>query len=550
MNFSFFREFTNVRVPILKSFFSLLFVAILSGCGGSSAVSTAVSSDQKCLNLGKSTLGGSSKYTASELIPSGSYTPPGTTTILTDLPAFCRVVGVANPTEDSSIIFEVWMPQTTWNGKYLSVTEGGLAGAIGFPGLADALRRGYAGASTDTGHVVADTWWMVNHPEKVIDYGYRAKHLQTIEAKKTIVAFYDKAPDRSYFYGCSNGGRQGHMELQRFQNDYDGFVIGAPAHNWTGQTTNWINKRQAIYGTSETVPLIPDNKLPAIQAASLAQCDEIDGIKDNVITNPRMCNFNPDVLACAGGADTPACLTPPQMVALKKIYQGPVTSSGRQLFPGAEHGAEALTNSWLNYVTGTSPVRLGVVTVGGMLYNRSDWNANSFNFDVDPALLDAKLGPILNATDPNLAAQKAKGIKIIQYHGWADPALEPQESINYYEKVVAAMGGLAKTQDFYRLFMVPSMIHCQGGLGPTYFGQSAGQTPPFIPATSAEDDVLKALENWVEKGVAPEKLIAKKYTGDVVGQPVTSTRPICPHPQVQKWNGVGPTNVASSFTCS
>lgn len=471
---------------------------------------------------------------------------PGSTV---PVPEFCRVIGVARPSSDSNINFEVWLPTSTWNGKYLSSFEGGFAGLIIYPWMVVNLQRGYATAATDTGHVARDTFWMVGHPERVTDYGYRGKHLQTVAAKALIEAFYGTGPKFSYFNGCSNGGRQGLMELQRYPDDYDGYIIGAPANNWTGQTTYWMWMNQAF---ADPASLIADAKLPAIQAAALAQCDALDGVIDNVITDPRACNFNPDVLACPAGEDNNQCLTPPQLTALKEIYQGPRNSAGRQLFPPDEPGAEAVMGpgglNFSAYVTGPNSARvtLGTRTVGGMLYNTTSYDPMSFNFDVDPQTLDAQLGPILNATSPDLRVQKAKGIKVLHYHGWNDAALAPRETIKYYQWVASAMGGLAKTRDFYRLYMVPGMVHCSGGLGPNTFGQHLA---PFVPSATPQEDIVKALEQWVEQGVAPDHLIATKYMNDSVSQGVVSRRPLCPFPQVQRYNGSGDPNLESNFTC-
>ena len=497
---------------------------------------------QNTLGEGAGVEGNISLLTAS-LNTGGSFTPPGTTTPIAGIPGFCRITGVAKPSPDSHINFEVWMPAANWNKKYLSVGEGGLHGTINYAGLADGVRRGYATASTDAGHSAADRWWMVGHAEKVIDAGYRGKHLQTVAAKAAIRAYYDEAPQRSYHAGCSGGGRQGLMSLQRYPDDFDGYVIGAPANNWTGQTANWINKGLAL---ADPAAVIPADKLPAIQAAAVKQCDAVDGLTDGIISEPRRCQFKPDVLACSSAhADSTACLTKPQLAALKRIIKGPVDSSGRQIFPGEEPGTDMIAASAPNFVD-----RLGVTTVSGLVYNRTDWDFHTFNFDRDQKVMEEKIGHIFDANDTDLRKQKAKGIKVIQYHGWVDQALSPGESINYYERVTKQMGGVKQTQDFYRLFMAPGMAHCTGGAGPNKFGQSGGgSVGPLVAGSTAVDDVVKALERWVEEGVAPDQLIATKYTNDVITEPALSRRPLCPYPQVQTYKGSGDPNIASSFSC-
>lgn len=521
---------------------------LLGACGGggdgsSSPPSQPLSLTEKCPTLTGAALDATTTITSASII-SGSFTPPGSTTPLTGIPEVCRVVGVAKPTSDSNINFEVWMPTSSWNKKYLSSTEGGLHGSISHSDLLLSVLRGYASASTDTGHTAADANWMINHPERVIDAGYRGKHLQAVAAKASINLFYGQAPEKSYIAGCSGGGRQGLMELQQFPDDYDGYVIGAPANNWTGQSTYWALENQVF---NDPASKIPDSKLPAIQAATLAQCDAIDGLTDGIISDPRVCNFNPDVLTCPQGQDSDQCLSVPQVSALKKVLQGPRDSSGRQLFPPDQVGAETGGN-WSFFITSDAGPRnfLGR-QVFGMLYNIPpvNYDVMSFNFDIDPKLLSSQLGAILDATNPDLHAQKSKGIKVLHYHGWADAALSPPESINYYEKVIASMGGLAQTQDFYKLYMVPGMTHCGGGPGANHFGQPHNAS---VPAASAQEDIIKALENWVEKGQAPDTIIATKYTNDDPTKPALLRRPLCPYPKVQKYVGGDPA-VASSFVC-
>jgi feruloyl esterase len=480
----------------------------------------------------------------SATVISGSFTAPGTTAPMTLPTEVCRIVGVAKPVADSVINFEVWLPTAGWNQKFLSGDEGGFAGQISYRLLAQHSSRGYATASTDTGHVDALTGgdWIVGHPERVTDWGYRAKHVVTVAAKEAISGFYGQQPTKSYFAGCSNGGRQSMMELQRFPDDYDGYIIGSPAFNWTGQTTYWAWENQAF---KDAASVIPAAKLPALKQATVGQCDSVDGVADGIITNPRACTFNPDVLLCAAGTDNNSCLTQPQLTALKKVYQGPQDSIGRQLFPGNEIGAETDSANWDTFVTGTGiRMSLGLFTYGRMLYNLTDYDSTAFNFDTDPNLLRAALGDKINATDTDLRAQKAKGIKVLHYVGWSDAALSPRGSVQYYEDVAAKVGGLDKAQEFYKLYMVPGMVHCHGGPGPNEFGQYV-----YNKDGTAKDDIVKALEQWVEQGQAPDTLTAtKRVTNDDLTSPVVMKRPLCPWPKVQKYVGGDP-NVEASFSC-
>lgn len=513
-----------------------------------------ISLQEKCGTLAGAALDATTMITSASVV-SGSFTPPGGTAPVTGVPESCRLVGVAKPVPGSNINFEVWLPTSNWNQKFLSAFEGGLAGYINYPSVLQSLARGYATAGTDIGHVdpAGGTGgdWIVDHPERVTDFGHRGKHIQTVAAKAAIQLFYGAPPAKSYFAGCSGGGREGLMELQRYPDDYDGYVIGAPANNWTGQTTRWAWDNQALANPASQ---IPSAKLPALKAATLAQCDAVDGVTDGIITNPRACTFNPDVLECAAGTDTNACFTAPQVTALKKIYQGPRDSASRQLFPGSEIGAEDDANpapsNWDFFITGPIiRMTLGFWTYGRMLHNLTDWDPLNFNFDTDSALMQSVLGPKINATNSDLRIQKAKGIKIIHYHGWADAALSPQESINYYQSVVAQAGGIDKAQEFYKLYMVPGMVHCGGGPGPNVFGPFGNAGDTYIPNGTAKNDMIKALEDWVEKGQAPDTITATKYINDDIRSPVVMKRPLCPWPKVQKYVSGDP-NIESSFVCS
>src|ERR1700737_2073574 len=232
--------------------------------------------------------------TTAESVAGGSFKPPGGGAI-EKLPAFCRGAGVIKPSSDSEIAFEVWLPSSGWNGKFQGVGNGGFAGSITFPGLASALRRGFATAATDTGHAagVTDAKWALGHHEKVVDFGYRAVHETAETAKAVIAAFYGDGPKKSYFSSCSNGGREALMEAQRYPADYDGIVAGAPANHWTHLLSSAAAGVRATLGEPESY--IPAAKLPAIQAAALAQCDAADGVTDGVIENPLACRFDPSV---------------------------------------------------------------------------------------------------------------------------------------------------------------------------------------------------------------------------------------------------------------
>ncbi|MEP6535772.1 MAG: tannase/feruloyl esterase family alpha/beta hydrolase [Bryobacteraceae bacterium] len=484
--------------------------------------------------------------TVAEARPAGEFAPPGGKPI-PGLPALCRVAGTIKPSADSDIRFEVWLPASGWNGKFQGIGNGGYAGAISFGGLADAVRNGYATASTDTGHQGEGTsaTWALNHPEKIVDFGHRAIHETAIGAKAFIRAFYGEAPKRSYFNSCSNGGRQALMEAQRYPADYDGIIAGAPANHWTYLLS------AAAWGVRSTLAepasYIPAAKLPSIQAAVLEQCDAADRVKDGVIENPLSCHFDPSVLQCKG-AESNSCLTVPQLSALKAVYGGLKTNDGRQIFPGLSPGGEAEQGGWAPWITGDAPEKslmylFSTQFFSNMVYSKPDWNYRTFDAGRDLKAADDRMAKHLNAINPDLREFQKRGGKLILYHGWADAAIPAVNAINYYDSVVSKMGGSA-ANGFVRLYMVPGMEHCGGGAGPNAFGQ--GITPDGDRLHSID----AALEAWVEQGTAPNQLIATKYkTGADRNSGITRTRPLCAWPQTAQYKGSGSTDDAANFVC-
>lgn len=485
--------------------------------------------------------------TAAQSVAPGAFAPAtGSAAPFKELPAFCRVTGVIKPTTDSDIRFEVWMPSTGWNGKFQGIGNGGFAGTITQPALAAAVARGYAAASTDTGHTTTDASWALGHPEKIVDYGHRAVHEMTEKAKSIISAFYGNAPKRSYFASCSNGGRQALMEAQRYPNDYDGLIAGAPANYFTHILTGFAWDLQATL--NDPASYIPASKLKAVETAALAVCDARDGVTDGVIDDPTKCSFDPSVLLCKG-AESDACLTEKQIVALKKIYAGPRTSTGEQIIPGFVPGAETGPGGWLAWITGAGSNKglqffFATQTFANMIYNNPEWDLKTFNLDKDSKLADEKLASSLNATDPNLKAFKARGGKLILYHGWSDAALPPVNTINYFQSVVSKMGQ-RDAGSVIRLFMVPGMQHCGAGPGPDSFGATVTRAQ-----SDSQHDMSVALERWVEEGIAPDQIIASKRQGVDPKSPAIRTRPLCPYPQMARYKGSGSTDDAANFVCA
>lgn len=486
--------------------------------------------------------------TTAEAVDDGKFTPSYGRPIDT-LPAFCRVAGVIKPSQDSYIRFEVWMPATGWNGKFLAAGNGGFAGSIGYGLMAGNLRRGYATAGTDTGHEgdAEDASWAFEHPEKVIDFGYRALHETVQNAKSLVREFYGELPQHSYFDSCSNGGREGLIEAQRFPEDFEGILAGAPANFWTHLLTAGIDISKAVYGQNPA-GYISSVKVPAIQAAALAACDAEDGVKDGIISHPLRCHFDPSVLLCKG-ADSPGCLTAPQIASLKKLYDGGRDSHGGQIFPGYLPGAEDGPNGWPGWITGSGPGKAsGSIYTENyfryMVFGDPIWNLLAADVDLAERAADEKTARILNATDPDLRGFQARGGKLILYHGWNDAAISPMNTIHYYQAVNAALGANT-TGSFLRVYMVPGMQHCFLGPGPNSFGQTGHTT-----AKGQAFGVYDALEQWVEKGSAPGEIIATKYVDDVAAKGAQMTRPLCPYPEVANYQGAGDTNDYRNFLCS
>jgi feruloyl esterase len=495
--------------------------------------------------------------TAATTVPAGRFTPPPSPIPAepVDLPAYCRVEAVSHPTGDSEIKFEVWLPLgAAWNGKFQQMGNGGYAGSIMPAVLAAGVTRGSATAATDDGHVGPDPSFAIGHPEKVVDFGHRAVHETADQAKAIVQAFYGKPPARSYFFGCSDGGREALMEAQRYPADFDGIVVGAPANHWTGLLTGAVWNWRALNATPAS--MIPVTKLPAIQAAAVKACDATDGVKDGLIEDPRRCRFDPAVLRCAG-ADNPGCLTAAQITALTQIYQGPKSpKTQQQIFPGMVPGTEAFPGNWSPWLVGASPVGLplqawfGTTFYSNMVYEDPKWDYHTFDLDRDYAKAVTKTSGSLDSNDPNLAPFRDRGGKLIQYHGWGDAAINGNSSIDYYERVKQKLEGSngKPIADFYRLFMVPGMGHCAGGAGPNSFGNGLGGL------ADADHDVRAALERWVERGIAPDRLIASGIrSGEPVGDPAKETkltRPLCAYPKTAQYTGTGSTDDAASFTCS
>src|SRR3954468_690814 len=462
---------------------------------------TPLAAATPCANLTALRLPNNTTVDTATTVPAGPFVGPGAPTPR-NVPAFCRVAGTSRPTSDSVIHFEVWMPARGWNGKYDHGGNGASGGSLGTPGgfMINGLLRGYATAGTDMGHDAAATpggSFALGPPEKLVDWGSRANHVTAVAAKQIIAAHYGTPAFLNYFTGCSDGGHEALMEAQRFPDDFDGIVAGAPANFWTHQSAAWV--WEALAGLN----VLPVSKLPMLNTAAVAACP---GAVPTVIDDPMHCGFDPGSLRCAG-ADSANCLTAAQVDAVRKIYAGPRNPrTGARIYPGLERGSEAAggsvgaAGSW-SILIGSPQTFLGGDTWKYMVFKDPSWDFHTLDFDRDIALADRAVGPIINSTDPDLGDFKSLGGKMIIWHGWADPLVNPRNSIDYVRSVAAAGRGkqgkehdddeaARGTQGFLRLFMAAGLTHCSGGPGLTTF------------------DTLTALERWVEHGKAPDKLIA------------------------------------------
>jgi len=505
-----------------------------------SALSATECAGLKNLKLGETTI------TLAEPVTTGTLDVPRGEAPMRGLPPFCRVAGVLRPTPDSEIQFEVWMPEKAWNGRFLGVGNGGFAGSIGYNGFSSYLKRGFAVAGSDAGHQAegTDASWAFGHPEKIKDFGWRAVHLTALRAKQIVQAYYGKPEEKSYFDSCSDGGREALMEAQRFPEDYDGILAGAPANEWSTMLAAGVATLQSLIGDPRAY--ISDLKLPVIQKASLAACDAQDGVKDGVVGDPIKCHFDPSVLLCKG-AETLDCLTQPQLSSLELLYTGAKDGQGKVFFPGLSMGYET---GWHEWVVGEDP--------GSSLFARfvkndfrylvsGDPKFNILTADVDTALKQsrARTAADLDASNADLSGFVDRGGKLILYHGWNDAAISPWNTIAYYKNVQEKMGA-QKADSFVRLYMVPGMEHCAGGPGASSFGQFGLET-----AKGPKYGLFDSLENWVVKGTPADDVVATKFAPGADGvTKAVMTRPLCAYPSVAKYKGSGDSSDAANFACA
>ena len=496
----------------------------------SSELQAATCESLQALSLPNTTI------TLAQSVDAGSFSSPPAgrgglpaADVFKQLPAFCRVAATLRPSNDSDIKIEVWLPLANWNGKFQGVGNGGLAGFITSTagngglerGMAEALKRGYATASTDTGHTGDTAEPLLGHPEKLVDFAYRAVHEMTVTAKAIIRAFYDSNPKLSYWNGCSSGGRQGLIEAQRFPGDYDGIIAGAPPISQTRLVTWSTHVGQVVLKDPRNA--IPSSKYPMIHRAVVNACDAVDGTKDGLIDDPRRCRFDFKTIECKA-EDSASCLTAGQVESARTITNPVIhPRTGGTIFPGLALGTEL---GWGLRIGGATPQRFGTDYFKYVFYKDPQWDWRTFDLEAAVAIAGHADYGMLNATDPDLRRFQRRSGKLLLYHGWSDANFSAQSTIDYYESVRRVVGS-DSIGEWARLFLAPGMGHCGGGEGPNVF------------------DPVAALEQWVEHGRAPGSIIATHATDGKVDR----TRPLCPYPQVAKYHGSGSIDEAGSFTC-
>jgi tannase/feruloyl esterase len=446
--------------------------------------------------------------------------------------AHCKVDGVIG----TEIHFELLLPDR-WNRKLTMGGGGGFGGTVQ-NAVESSVNSGYATVGTDTGHKggATDAAWALNNVERQLNFGYLAVHLTAEVAKAIAASYYGSAPARNYFLGCSRGGGQAMMEAQRFPEDFDGVVAGAPAYDWSGIAAQFVRNAQVAFPDGRnlaTSPFMPE-QLKFVESSILAACDALDGVKDGLMEDPRRCAFNVDSIAtCAADQAGPQCLTKSQHTVLKALYAPTVNHTG-VIYPGQPFGGEGEAQGWRAWITGPNPqvaltgipslrFAFGTGIFKYIVFGDPAWDYARYN--LDNLTRDTRLAAtFLNATDPDLGVFKSKGHKLLLWHGWSDPALTPLATVRYYEQVQARDPGV---RDYARMFMMPGMLHCIGGPGPD------------------TADWTELIDGWVESGKAPDRIIARKVSGGAV----TRTRPLCVYPQRATYTGSGSIDAAENFVC-
>ncbi len=465
--------------------------------------------------------------------------------------SFCRVVARVRSEPGSDVGIEIWLPADGWAGVFHGNGSGGFAGTfvLGYAGMAEGLRRGFATATTDAGTAPASPLEgeaLIGRPRQWRDWGRLSTHVMTTTGKAITRAFYGRAASRSYYTGCSTGGQMGLIEALYYPEDYDGILVGAPVidRTWGHAAVLWN------YAAANRAPgrLLSPAKLALLNRAAISSCwRQGHGVAgDRFISNPMSCNFDPQVLQCSG-APSDSCLTEGEVATARAFYSGPTDSAGRPSYFGWLPGSEMPDTFGWSFlqtpISGQPPFGALFKWVFG-----AEWDWRGFDFDRDMPIVNARLGPVVNdATRGSLAAFAARGGKLIVFHGLADTLVPPGQSVAFFDRHAAQMGGAARLSDSARLFLAPGMMHCGGGTGPDAFNTTLG-IPPRPPSDDARHDMFSALIAWSDRGEAPDRIVATRFSSEDRGR-IDMQRPLCPHPQRAVYRGIGSTQAAGSFQC-
>lgn len=504
----------------------------------------AWAADDRCADLARLTLA-DAQIVAARQHPAGRFTPPvGAAFDVSQ--AFCRVEVVARPTPSSDIRIEVWLPDAArWSGRFAGIGNGSFAGQIAHRGLGVRVAAGYAVVATDTGHQAdpSDARWALGQPEKVVDYGHRAIHLAAVHGKAVTAAYFGRQPDRAYFTAYSNGGRQALMLAQRYPDDYDGILAGAPGHELTTLYSGLAQFQAHLL--AEPAAHLSARQVAGLSAAVLQACDVLDGVRDGVLENPLQCSFDPAAQGC-DVQPAPDCLSPAQVASVRRLYDGVEAAPGQPAVGGLARGSEA---RWHAFLFGDKPGGAAFrAPIEGffrhLVFDDPGWDLARFRPDRDGRATRRRLAAVLDAPDPDIGRFVARGGKLILWHGWNDVVVQPSWVVGYHAQLVRSLGPQVAARSV-RLFMAPGVEHGVGGPGPDRFGQLAGGDG------DPERSLGAALRRWVEQGVAPERVTAVRHRvpGDT-GTDVVRSRPLCAWPRQAVHRGPGSTDAAENFDCA
>jgi feruloyl esterase len=520
--------------------------AILTPASDSSAASKSVEDPaHACAALVSGSIA-HTKIESAQILPANStLKDPDGKPVVTSVAA-CRVVATVSTTPDEHVGIEVWLPTDDWNGRLLGLGSGGFGGAILYSALAPAVARGFVAVNTDTGHtggaqgaIGQRLEWALN-PTQLRDWGHSSVHLMTVAAKAITKRYYGHAASRAYYSGCSTGGAEAMEEVEYYPDDYDGVHAGSPGMGYSHlmESFLWSAKLPAQQPEAKLTP----EALGVLSRAVLKSCEGDDAANDGFLARPTQCHFDPATVQCQAGVDPSTCLSEAQVHEAQRLYSPVVDSrTGKELYPGFVRGSE---NQWA-LIQGALVPNYAQPLVANVVFNDPNWDWTTFDFGKDGDRLDAKLAPSSDAMQTDLSRFKAHGGKLIMTQGWSDSFNAQTLPIEYFDDVAKREGGIAKTQRFFRLVMIPGMSHCGAGTGPTTIG---GNTPPTT--FSPDRDVVTALEAWVERGKTPGTFVSTKYVDDKPASGVKFERPVCTYPAELEYDGHGNKQVAASYRCA